>query len=261
MLRSALRRARLWLAPEYVTRDGVRLPPPHLRFCGPEFKDDGYFLASARGEAARLVGECGLTPASRVLDVGCGPGRLAIGILDRVGRVAEYRGIDVHRPSIEWCDRHLGRSDPPFRFQLVDVRNARYNPEGADLASTIRLPVADGRFDIAYLYSVFSHMLPPDVRGYLREIHRLLAPGGILFFTAFVEEGVPDVSENPDGYVQSWLGPLHCVRYQRGYLEGMLGDAGFETVRFVYGRETNGQSAVYARRSDERARGAAAPEG
>lgn len=250
MLNRLLRRVRLWAAPDHVTHEGAVLPAAHRRWGGPEFKDDAYFLASARAEADRLMADCGLEPGGRVLDIGCGPGRLAIGLLDRGTNIAEYRGIDAHLPSVRWCARHLTRRNPAFRFEHVDVRTARYNPGGAVADGAARLPLADARYDIVYLYSVFSHMLPDGVRAYLREIRRVLAPGGVLFFTGFVEEGVPDVSENPEGYRQKWSGPLHCVRYDRGFLEGMLAEGGFRIDRFVYAEETDGQSAVYARRTE-----------
>jgi len=257
MLNRMLHRVRLWLAPDHVTREGAVLPAAHLRFCGPEFKDDGYFLASARAEAERLVARCGLEAGGRVLDIGCGPGRLAIGLLDRGMELEEFRGIDAHRPSIAWCSRHLGRRHPAYRFEHVDVRNPRYNPAGAAADGAVRLPLADARYDVVYLYSVFSHMLPQGVRGYLAEIGRVLAPGGALFFTGFMEEGVPEVSENPEGYRQNWSGPLHCVRYDRAFLERMLAESGFTIARFDYGQETDGQSAVYARRREDAAASAA----
>ncbi|HEX8672550.1 MAG TPA: class I SAM-dependent methyltransferase [Longimicrobium sp.] len=249
MLKRALRRIRRWRAPDHVTCDGVRLPPPHLRFCGAEFQDDRYFLASARREARRLVDEAGLTSQGRVLDVGCGPGRLAIGLLDLPGGVAGYLGLDVHRPSIDWCTRNLGRAHPAFRFHHVDVRNDRYNPDGTQQAGAVRLPAESASHDVAYLYSVFSHMLPAGVKGYLHELHRVLAPGGTLFFTGFVETDVPEVSVNPPGYVRSWSGPLHCVRYERGYLERMLREAGFAMEKLAHGTETDRQSAIFARRT------------
>jgi SAM-dependent methyltransferase len=247
MLNRLLRRTRLWLTPDHTVREGAVLPAPHLRFCGPEFKNDGYFLASARAEAERLASRCRLRPGGRVLDVGCGPGRLAIGLIDRGMEVAEFRGIDAHRPSIRWCARHLARRHPAYRFEHVDVRNPRYNPGGSASDGAVRLPLPDARFDVVYLYSVFSHMLPDGVRGYLAEIRRVLAPGGVLFFTGFVEDGVPEVSENPRDYRQNWAGPLHCVRYERGFLTRMLEDSGFRLERFDYGGETDGQSALYAR--------------
>jgi SAM-dependent methyltransferase len=247
MVRRLFRKARRWLASDYVAVEGARLPPARLRFCGPEFRDDRYFLASARREADRLAGVCGLQPSGRVLDVGCGPGRLAIGILDRLGAVAEYRGVDVHRPSIEWCRRNLGRDNPTFHFDHIDVANARYNPAGGEGACTVRLPGGQGAYDVVYLYSVFSHMLPADVRGYLREMRRVLAPGGTIFFTAFVERDVPPVTENPAGYVRAWAGPLHCIRYEQEFLGGMLREVGLEILEAVPGAETDGQSAIYAR--------------
>lgn len=251
MLKRLLHRARLWTAPDHTTLEGAVLPPPHRRFGGPEFSDDAYFLASARAEADRVVSRCGLPPGGRVLDIGCGPGRLPIGLLDRGTDVGEYRGIDTHLPSVRWCTRHLAPRNPAFRFEHVDVRSARYNPGGAVADRAARLPLPDSHFHVVYLYSVFSHMLAEGVRTYLGEIGRVLAPGGVVFFTGFMEEGVPDVSENPEGYRLAWTGPLHCVRYDLRFLEGMLADAGFRIDRFVYAEETDQQSAIYARRIGE----------
>jgi len=77
----------------------------------------------------------------------------------------------------------------------------------------------------------------------LRDFRRLLASNGRLFFTSFAEEGVPDLSINPKGYRREWSGPLHCVRYRRGFLESLLESSGFKVDRFDYETETDGQSA------------------
>ena len=77
LLREAIRT----LGIESVRHQGQVLPAPHLRSAGPEFKDDAYFLKSARAEATRLVDDLGLTAESRVLEIGCGAGRLPIGLL------------------------------------------------------------------------------------------------------------------------------------------------------------------------------------
>lgn len=250
MIRRILRTIRRRLGPDHVRLEDAVLPAPHLRFGGPEFRDDAHFLASARAEADRVVRDCGLPDGGRLLEIGPGPGRLAIGLLDRAVPLAEYRGLDAHRPSVRWCARHLAPRHDGFRFEHVDVRTARYNPGGAVGDASARLPLPQGQYHVVYLYSVFSHMMPDGVRGYLREIRRVLAPGGTLFFTGFVEEGVPEVEENPSGYRQAWSGPLHCVRYERGFLERMLAENGFRIDRFVHGVETDGQSAVYAVAAD-----------
>jgi SAM-dependent methyltransferase len=238
------------LGKDATSYDGVVLPHDNLRFCGADFKDDAYFLASARADADRLVRLCGLTPESRVVDIGCGPGRLPIGILDRIGGVEDYLGIDVDRTSVEWCEKYIAAKHPAFRFHHLDIQNSRYNPDGARIDEGLRFPVQDDGADIVYLYSVFSHMVERDVRIYLKEIRRVLAPDGVVFFTSFVEEDVPDMSVNPAQYRQEWEGPLHCVRYDKSFLESLLEECGFRMDRFEYETETHGMSAVYARPKD-----------
>jgi SAM-dependent methyltransferase len=236
------------LAPDHVVHGTTVLPARHLRFGGREFKDDRFFLASAQSEAQRLVRRCGLSTASTVLDIGCGVGRLPIGILDQVGDIRAYRGVDIQSKSIRWCKLHIGDAHPGFQFRRIDVRNRCYNPRGVPLNESFRLPFDDEAFDVIYLYSVFSHMLQDDVSVYLSEFSRLLAPGGRVFLTAFLEEGVPDVMENPSGYRMKWNGPLHCVRFDKSFFTKLVGDAGLRVSEFEYGQETDGQSAVYLSR-------------
>jgi SAM-dependent methyltransferase len=229
---------------EAVTHDGFVLPPSALRFCGEEFKDDAYYLKSARLEAKRLALHCGLNAASRVLDVGCGTGRLAIGILAEAGDIAAYHGLDVHLPSIEWCTRHIHGAHPSFRFTHLDLANARYNP-GGRRAEAPRLPLPDASVDIIDLYSVFSHLTYGDVVSYLAELRRVVSASGRVFLTGFIEDGVPNFQINPPGYREPWSGPLHCVRFERSFFDEMLAEQGFRVDRFDHGREANGQSAYY----------------
>jgi SAM-dependent methyltransferase len=227
-----------------VRFEGSVLPPAAMRWCGPEFKDDAYFLRSAEGEARRLQ-QMGCTPTSRILDVGCGFGRLPIGILRVLGEV-DYLGLDVHRGSIDWCQRHLQREHPRLRFVWMDRENARYNPGGGKLNGGFALPVEDASRDLVYLYSVASHLPEDHLRIYLRELARVLAPGGQVFMTAFVEDGVEPVAENPSGYAFTRCsGPLHVVRYERGHFEGLLAEAGLKLLRAEHGVETDGQTGLY----------------
>lgn len=234
--------------PDSVKYKNVTLPAKHLRFCGREFRDDEYFLASTQAEADRLTEHLGLTVNTSVLDVGCGVGRLPIGILSQIGEIRDYRGIDVSKISIRWCQRRIARKHPSFQFVHIDTRNALYNPHGRTADIGFRLPFNDQEFDIIYLYSVFSHMPDEDIRVYLKEFQRLLAPSGKVFLTAFIEEGVPDMTFNPSDYRMDWKGPLHCVRYDRDFFESLLADNDFAVEDFVYEKETDGQSALYISR-------------
>lgn len=225
---------------------GIILPAKHLRFGGEHFRKDKDFFDSACREAERLVQHCGLTPDSRVLEIGCGPGRLPIGILQKVGDVRQYSAVDVDRKSVEWCERYIHREHPTFTFTYIDVANPRYNKKGKISQTEIRLPFVDLAFDIIYLYSVFSHLTREDVTVYCREFQRLLHPEGKVFITAFVEEDVPNMTVNPQDYQgRRWTGPLHCVRYNREFIEQLYKEHGFVVERFEYGEETEGQSAYY----------------
>lgn len=213
---------------ENVILDGVTLPPKNMRPCGPNFQDDEFYLESAKKEADRLVENLGLSKTSSLLDVGSGPGRLAIGILRRVGEIEKFRGVDVAESSVLWGQKHITSEHPNFQFVHIDVENRRYNPDGTGKDSALRFPFADDEFDIITLYSVFTHMLTDGVRSYLEDFRRILRPDGRIYLTAFLEDGVPDVEENPQGYLgREWKGDLHYVRYNREFFEKLLDDSGF----------------------------------
>jgi len=226
---------------------GTPLPPHRLRSCGQRFQDNRFYLESAEREAKRLVETCGLQKATPILHIGCGTGRLATGILRFVGEADHYRGIDVSKRAIKWCHRFIAEAHPGFVFLRANVRNERYNPRGNPIGDGFRLPFRDSEFSLVYAYSVFSHMLAGDLRHYLIEIRRITSPHGKLFFSAFAEPDVPDVSVNPPGYHRDWgETPLHCVRYNRAFLVGLLSQAQFRLDRVDYETETDWQSAFYA---------------
>ena len=112
IIRKAIRK--ILLRKEYVKVSGSIIPSPDRRFCGSEFADDDFYLESVEKEAARLIDHFQCTQESRILDVGCGQGRLPIGILRVIG-ATNYIGIDVDRRSIDWCRRSSGGCFCRFR--------------------------------------------------------------------------------------------------------------------------------------------------
>lgn len=157
------------------------VPPRRLMFMGtPDYVAVGdEFLGHFRA-----LGK--LEPHHRVLDAGCGIGRMARPLTAFLDERGSYEGFDVDAAGVAWCARHVTPRFPRFRFTRVDVRNDRYNPKGRVLPSELRFPYADASFDFVFLTSVFTHMLPADVDRYVAESGRVLAPGGRLFSTWFL---------------------------------------------------------------------------
>jgi SAM-dependent methyltransferase len=229
---------------DYVRFAGSVLPPRDMRSCGVEFRDDAFYLSSAESLAKSVRDRFGCRPETRILDVGCGQGRLATGIIRILGAM-NYIGIDVHRDSIQWCKRHIEARYPIFKFHLLPVRNERYNPRGVALTPGFRFDLPSGGFDLICLYAVFTNMSEVDMCIYLTALRHLLAHTGRVFFTAYAEDGVPPVTVNPEGYIaKRCSGPLHVVRYARSYLLSLVAQLGYAVERFDHAVEVNGQSAV-----------------
>lgn len=223
----------------FLRKKTVPLPPPKLRMGGVHFRSDEDFTRGAKRDVRSLIDLAGLTKSSRLLDWGCGAGRLAVGIRLEFGRIADYHGVDIQPRLLNWAAKNL--TAPGFRFTLIDVAHRHYNPTGELTDRTLQTP--DDSVDIVYAYSVLSHLPGGDVEQYLKAICRALVPGGKAWFTLFVEDDVPTEVENPAGYGPiEWKVPLHCVRFQREHFEQMCQKAGLTIDHFEYGQETDGQS-------------------
>ncbi len=136
------------------------------------------FRSSGRALVGRLVEFAGLSPDSKVLDIGSGTGRLAVALTSYLTAEGSYVGMDIVPSGIAWCQEKITPRYPNFSFEVTDIYNKEYNPTGIVQASEYRFPYPDDSFDIAVLASVFTHMLPDDVEHYIEEIARLLKPGG-----------------------------------------------------------------------------------
>ncbi|KQT14218.1 hypothetical protein ASG30_01130 [Ramlibacter sp. Leaf400] len=218
----------------FALHRGYRLPPRSLRgrMCGDAFRTNSFFFLSGVLEATKFPQRLGYTQGSRVVDIGSGLGRVATGLLAEFGDV-HYLGIDANEDFVCWCKDNIESRHPSFRFVHLDMANELYNPAGALDGSELRLPVDDDSADIVYLWGVFSNMVPAHVEAYAGEIARILRPQGRCFLTAFVEDGVPDVTFNPTDYVPYACNePLTVVRYSRPWLFSTLQRHGLQVADF-----------------------------
>lgn len=157
------------------------IPPRSMSFVGDgdfekigeEFKN--YFIELAK-----------LQPSDRVLDVGCGIGRMAIPLTNYLSKEGEYWGFDIVKDRIGWCQSRISPRFSNFHFQHSEVYNKHYNPNGKVQAKDFQFPFDDESFDFIFLTSVFTHMLPADLENYLSEISRVLKPEGKCLITFFI---------------------------------------------------------------------------
>jgi ubiquinone/menaquinone biosynthesis C-methylase UbiE len=101
----------------------------------------------------------------RVLDFGCGPGRLLRHLLPEA-RVAEVHGCDISEEMVSWVSDHLC---PP----VASVRVNRPRPP---------LDYPDDHFDLVTALSVFTH-IAAGWSDWLLEMHRIVKPSGALIAT------------------------------------------------------------------------------
>jgi ubiquinone/menaquinone biosynthesis C-methylase UbiE len=159
-----------------------------------------------------------LKPGMRLLDVGCGPGSITLGLADAV-RPGEVVGLDLSSEVLEVA-RCLAadRGVTNVRFQQGDLYG---------------LTAPDGAFDVAYAHQVLQHVpRPVDA---LRQMARLLRPGGLVAVRDS-DYGTCTWSP-PDARLERWLALYHAVATRNGgeadagrYLHGWLHEAGFTAI-------------------------------
>ena len=127
-----------------------------------------------------------LRPQERVLDIGCGCGQMALHLKEYLDESGSYVGVDIHGPSIRWCQKRIGSRHNNFQFAHIDVRNFAFNPAAKHEAESYQFPYDSQSFDLILLKSVFTHMRPAEVDNYVREVARLLKMKGRCLATFFL---------------------------------------------------------------------------
>jgi len=144
--------------------------------------------ARVRASLAHAVGEVSGAPARRALDLGCGTGNLTAHLLE-LG--LEVLAADVSPEFLDGVRRRFtGR---PVETLQID---------GLALG-----PIPDGSLDVVAAYSVLHHV--PDYLAMVREAHRVLRPGGVLY----LDHDVNDAFWEQGGCLAELRGALDDRRY------------------------------------------------
>lgn len=176
------------------------------------------FLLREESVKRELIGQAQLRGAARVLDIGCGTGSLTLQ-LKRSHPGAQVVGLDPDPKALERARRKAAKQQLEVSFE-----------QGfAD-----EMPFADASFDRVFSSLMFHHLTREEKLGTLRDVRRVLVPGGSLHLLDFgpprarlaralarlVHRG-DELADNLDGRIP-----------------GFMTDAGFEAAREVSYRNT-----------------------
>jgi ubiquinone/menaquinone biosynthesis C-methylase UbiE len=134
--------------------------------------DLGNGLLGRRGNRLRrmLADDLGLRPGDRVLDVGCGPGRLALVFAERVAPTGSVAGIDAAAEMINRASRRARKRGLAATFQVAFAQN---------------LPFPNATFDAVACTLALHHVAEDDQRTAVEEMYRVLKPTGRLLIAEF----------------------------------------------------------------------------
>jgi SAM-dependent methyltransferase len=242
MIRRAATSVRLRAADALDALTGRRddLTPPR-RMSG--YVGGGDFRATGEEFLGHFRELGGLRAEDRVLEMGCGIGRMARVLAPVLRPPGSYDGFDVVALGIDWCRPRYQATAAPFRFVHADLRNSAYNPAGALAPGSYRFPYDDAAFDLVIATSLFTHLLPAVAEHYLAEAARVLVPGGRLFCTwLLVSAGrpapaafVPLTAADPAVAVADPAVPEEAVAYDEGWLIERLTARGLSLHTLAHG--------------------------
>lgn len=159
-------------------KNGLPIPPAllmvttggHARWAS--FRKGGALALATFAEAVDRNGG-DFQNAGRILDFGCGCGRLARHAAKH--SQADFFGVDYNKMLVDWCAANL-----PGSYTQNQL--------------TPPLDMPDNHFDIVYLLSVFTHLRIPTQKAWISEFRRVLKPGGFCLIT-FHDETHKSISQ------------------------------------------------------------------
>jgi ubiquinone/menaquinone biosynthesis C-methylase UbiE len=175
---------------------------------------------------ADIMGYAGLKNGMSLLDLGCGSGRLAWALGQSMEII--YTGIDIVQALLDYA-----KTRTPGHYKFLLHRG-------------LSIPLSDQSTDFVAAFSLFTHLLHSETYIYLKEIKRILKPGGhlVLSFLEFSEAGhwpvfemtIASHHDNPHAHLNMFI--------ERSALEIWASHLGFTLKTVVNAKETRWKSAA-----------------
>ena len=133
-----------------------------------------YLHGRERAFRERLLALAPLRAGETVVDIGCGTGTLTIAARRHVGASGRVVGIDASPEMIARAARKAARAGDAVEFRVAAVE---------------ALPMPSASVDVVLSTLMFHHLPRPAREACVREIRRVLKPGGRVLIVDF---GAPD---------------------------------------------------------------------
>lgn len=235
----------LWSSLGLIAHDGTlasridAVPPPALEHA----LNGGHNPVIGRYYAEVLTTSRALAADARILDFGCGYGRIALELIPRLTDAQTYVGLDPNAAAIEWAAAHLGAGRPHVTFERIDIASKPYNPQGELKGAEFWFPFDDDSLDLVFMISVLTHVDLPTVEAYIRETARVLKPETGRFVATFflLDDDVDElIAAGKSTYrlrhqlgasrIENHSDPEAMIAHPRALVADILADAGFTDV-------------------------------
>ncbi len=244
-----------------IWKEFRKLPPNHLRIrvgVGNRFfSNQIFYLNVAESFWLYYMSTGAVSLNSTVVDIGCGCGRFSHHLRDfrylDTRFTGQYIGVDIDPEMLHWCREHFD----PSHFQFLHSTNASrsYKQSGASDES-YKIPIADESVDFVFSRSLFTHLLEPEMRNYLRESLRILKPGAHMVMSFFCLDYPPPTYGGRHTFshrignasVESIEVPEAAVAYTEEFMVHLAREVGFSTVEVIGKAAEIWQSDLVARR-------------